>query len=161
MNSKIYEICGIVAAVICLVLCLVFVPNIGAIQFIGIIFFSFWVGVSAFDLSYFILFKFLESTNPADWDFAIMERWFEDGTRKYQPVVKTVKFGYYTNIDKTFLSSVAIESEFDTYEEAEEMIKAFKELEFQQYNEQIKALHDRESKSEKKIKVLGKKYIKI
>jgi hypothetical protein len=117
--------------------------------------------VTAFDLSYFILFKFLESTNPADWDFAIMERWFEDGTRKYQPVVKTVKFGYYTNIDKTFLSSVAIESEFDTYEEAEEMIKAFKELEFQQYNEQVKALHDRKCKPEKKVKVLRKKYIKI
>lgn len=161
MNSKIYEICGIVAAITCLTLCLIFVTNIGAIQFIGIIFFSFWVGVTFFDISYFILFKFLESTNPVDWDFAIMERLFEDGTRKYQPVVKTVKFGYYTNIDKTFLSSVAVESEFDTYEEAEEMIKAFKELEFQQYNEQLKALHDRKCKPEKKVKMLKKKYIKI
>lgn len=161
MNSKIYEICGIAAALICLILCLILVPDIGAIKFIGIILFSFWIGVTAFEASYFILFKFLESTNPENWEFAVMERWFEDGTRKYQPVVKTVKFGYYTNIEKTFISSVAVESEFDTYEEAEEMIKSFKELEYEQYNEQIKMLRDRKCKPKKKLKILKTKYIKI
>ena len=158
MSSKIYNICAIVGAVLCLTLCLIFIPDIGALKFLAIVFISACSGLMAFELSYLVLFKFLESTNPRDWTFAVMEKVFIDGTKKYQPVVKTVKFGYFTNIDKTFLSSVANESEFDTYEEAEEMIRAFKELEIENYNEEIRKIKSCKCMPEKKPKVVDKKY---
>ena len=161
MNSKVYQICGIVCAVLCLVLCLIFVPDIGALKFLGIVFLSGCVCILAFDLSYVALYKILQSTNPNDWQFAVMERLYADGTKKYQPVIKTVKFGYYTNIDKTFISSVSNETEFDTYEEAEEVIKGFKEFEFEQYNRKVQELKENKVKKINKPKVLNVTYTQV
>lgn len=161
MNSKVYEICGIVGAVLCLILCLLFVPEIGALKFLGIVVLSGCAGILAFDLSYVALFKLLQSTNPSDWQFAVMERMYADGTKKYQPVIKTVKFGYYTNIDKTFLSSVSNETEFDTYEEAEEVIKGFKEFEIEQYKQKVQELKENKCKKVNKPKIVNVTYTQV
>lgn len=161
MTSKIYNICGIVGFILCLTLCLIFIPDIGALKFIGIFVLSLMAGISSLELSYFILYKFLEPTNPNEWKFAVLTKTYIDGTKKYQPVVKTIKFGYYINIDKILISSVSHDSEFDTYEEAEELIKTFKDLEIERYKEEMKSLYSNDCKSVKKPKVIKKDYTEV
>ena len=158
MNSKVYEIGAIVGFIICLVLCLILIPNIGAFKFIGIILLSLCAGLCTMELTYLATFKFLESTDPNDWEFAVLEKMFEDGTKKYYPVIKTVKFGYFVSIDKTFISSVSQDVAYDTYEDALEILKEYKQMEVDQYNEELQKI---KSGMNKKLKVLNKKYYKL
>lgn len=159
MNSKVYDIAAVIGFILCFVLCLIFVPDIGFFKFLGIVVGSFIAGLVCFEFTYLCTFKFLESTNPSEWEFAVLEKWFENGTTKYYPVVKTVKFGYFVNIDKTFISSVSSGTEYDTYEEAEEVIKDYKALEIEQYKEEVKNV--KSGKRCRKPKCLRKKYHKI
>lgn len=159
MTSKVYDIAAIIGFIACLVLCLIFVPNIGFWKFLGIIICSVIAGLVGFEFTYLCTFKFLESTNPSAWEFAILEKWFEDGTKKYYPVVKTVKFGYFVNIDKTFISSVSSGTEYDTYEEAEEVIKDYKALEIEQYKTEIENI--KAGKRCRKPRCLKKRYYRI